>query len=140
MTPRRRTLVRTFGLVAAVIFAAVGLCFLILPAGVLGLFNRLSGPLGFAPAAAAAPSPFFVALAAAYMFVVTTLAFQMYRHPEDGGTASVLAQAKLASAAFSLVLFFAASRALILLVNGVVDGLIGLSVLVLANGIKRDEA
>lgn len=140
MTPKRKALVRAFGLAAAVVFAAVGLCFLIVPAGVLDLFSRLSGPLGFTPAAASAPSPFFVALAASYMFVVTILALQMHRHPEDGVYALILAQAKLASATISLVLFFAASRALILLVNVVVDGLIGLSALLLAGWMKRDEA
>jgi hypothetical protein len=133
------SLARTAGLAAAAVFAAVGLCFFLLPGGVLGFFNRLSGPLGFAPAPAAA-SPFFVALASAYMFIVTMLALNMHRHPGNPAFASLLAQAKLASAGLSLILFFAAGRPLILLVNAVVDGSIGLGAAWLAGRLRREDA
>lgn len=138
MTERRRPLVRSAGLAAAVVFAAVGLCFLLAPADVLVFFNRLSVPLGFSPSPAA-PSPFFVALAASYMFVVTVLALGLFRRPENPLFASILAQAKLASAAFSLFLFVSEGRFLILLANGVVDGLIGLGALWLAGWMRRSR-
>lgn len=130
---------RTAGLAAAVVFAAVGLCFLIFPSGVLAFFNTLSDRLGFALSPTSAP-PFFVALAAAYMYVVTFLAFMMYRRPENRAYSSTLAQAKFASAIISLILFFAAGRFLILLVNAVVDGLIGSAAAQLARGAGRKSS
>ena len=131
MTERATAFYRTASLAAAAVFAAVGLCFLLIPGRVLLFFNGVSRPLGFPPAPSSV-SPFFIALAAAYMYVVTVLAFGMYRHPESRIYPSLLAQAKFASALLSLILFFAAGRCLILLANGIVDGLIGLAVVALA--------
>jgi len=139
MAKRPLSLYRSAGLAAAVVFAAVGVCFFLVPDRILGLFNQLSGPLGFA-AAPAAPSPFYVALAAAYMFVVTMLALNMYRRPDNPLYASILAQAKFASSALSLILFFSAGRFLILLVNGLVDGFIGLAAAWLAGWGGRKDA
>jgi hypothetical protein len=130
---------RAAGLAAAVVFAAVGAVFFLAPGGVLRFFNRLSAPLGFAPAPEA-PSPFFVGLAAAYMFVVTVLAVKVHRRPGEPVFASLLAQAKFASATLSLILFFAEARHFILLVNGIVDGLIGLGAAWLAAAVRRRDA
>lgn len=131
MTERITTLYRRGSLAAAAVFAAVGLCFLLIPGRVLLFFNGLSRPLGLPPSPTAV-SPFFVALAAAYMYVVTALAYLMYRRPESRAYPPLLAQAKFASALLSLILFVATGRFLILLINGIVDGFIGMAVVALA--------
>ncbi|MEN6312523.1 MAG: hypothetical protein ABFD80_13425 [Acidobacteriota bacterium] len=120
----------------ALVFAAVGLLFLIAPDGVTSFFNSLPVPLRLRPA----PAPgrgLFVVLAGAYMVVVTLLAVRAARHSEDKTPAVLLAQAKLASSALSFVVFFTASPYLILLANGIVDGGLGLAVLLLAGALKR---
>lgn len=122
--------------VLALVFAAVGLLFLLAPDGVTGFFNSLPAPLRLRPAPAPGRSLFLV-LAGAYMVLVTLLAVRAARHPEDKTPAALLAQAKFASAALSLLFFFVSSPHLILLVNGIVDGGLGLAVLLLAGAQKR---
>ncbi len=120
----------------ALVFAAVGLLFLFLPDGVTGFFNSLSIPLGMAPA----PLPgrnLFVVLAVAYMYLVTVLAARAARRPDDGTAPALLAQAKFASSGLSFALFFISSPHLILLANGIVDGGLGIAVLLLAGSRKR---
>jgi len=114
----------------AVVFAAVGCVFLAAPGSVVSFFNSLSGPLGMRPAPAPGSS-LFSALAAAYMYLVTILAWNMARRPEEDAFPRLLVHAKLASAIVSLGLFFASGPYLVFLANGVVDGLIGGSVHVL---------
>lgn len=114
----------------AAVFAAVGGVFLTAPGSVVSFFNSLSGPLGMRSAPAAGPS-LFSALAAAYMYLVTILAWNMARRPEEDAFPRLLVHAKLASAIVSLGLFFASGPSLVFLANGVVDGLIGGGVYVL---------
>ena len=108
----------------AAVFAAVGGVFLAAPGSVISFFNSLSGPLGMRPAPASGPS-LFSALAAAYMYLVTILAWNMARRPEEDIFPRLLVHAKLASAIVSLGLFFASTPYLVFLANGLVDGLIG---------------
>ncbi len=125
------------GLCAA--FALVGAIFLLAPDAVLAFFDgwaRRMGGLG--PAGPA--DPFFVALAVAYMVVVTILAWAMFRHPRDTAAPRLLAQAKLASSLASFGLCALRQPYLILLANGVVDGAIAALVLLLARARGADRA
>jgi len=128
MNERSRTLYRAFSLGLAVVFALVGGVFLILPQETLSFFNTLSRRLGMVEGPAE-PS-FFGALAVAYMYMVTVLAWLMYRSPRERVFPLLLGQAKIASSALSFLLFAVHAPWLIYLVNGAVDG--GLGILVLA--------
>lgn len=121
-------LYRPFSLLAAVTFALVGLIFLFIPDRVLVFFNGVSGTLGL-PSSPVVGANLYLALAAAYMYLVTLLAYQMYRHPEVAVFPLLLAHAKLASAALSLYLFLTHGTYLIYLANCIIDGLIGAFVL-----------
>jgi hypothetical protein len=114
----------------AAVFAAVGGIFLAAPGSVISFFNSLSDPLGMRPAPASGPS-LYTALAAAYMYMVTFLAWNMARRPEEEVFPRLLVQAKLASAFVSFGLFLVSGPWLVFLANGVVDGLIGAGVHVL---------
>jgi len=118
-------LYKVFSLGAALIFAVVGLIFLIIPTGVLVFFNNLSLYLGLPPSPVQGVS-FYLILAVAYMYLVTLLAFLMYRYPRDKVYVFLLANAKIASAALSLGLFVVSQPYLIFLANFVIDGSIGL--------------
>lgn len=130
---------RPIGLVLAVVFAAVGLAFLVLPNGVLGVFNVLSRPLGMreGPLEGAA---FYRVLAVGYMYVVTVLAFLMYRRPGNRLVVWLLVQAKAASAALSVGFFVLGAPYLIYLANAVCDSLIALGLLALCLAMGRGES
>lgn len=130
MSAASRRLHAGIGAAFAVAFAAVGLLFLALPGQVLAFFDTLSRRSGLA-AFAAAPDRFWLVLAAAYMYVVTVLAWSMFRHPADPVYPRLLGHAKLFSAALSLAAFALSLPHLILLANGLVDGAIGLVALAL---------
>jgi hypothetical protein len=132
----RTKLIRTAGTVLAVVFAAVGLLFLFLPAGVVSFFNRISGPWGFPPAPVEGPG-LFTLLAVAYMAVVTALAWSMARRPDQPVIPRLLVLAKIASSLLSFGLFFFKTGTFIVLVNGIVDGLIGGFVLWLTKPQKK---
>jgi len=131
-----RSFYRSTMALLAFVFAVVGLLFFIIPDGVTGFFNSLSAPLGMAPAPLPGRS-LFVVLAAAYMYLVTLLAARAARRPEDKTSPALLAQAKIASAALSIALFAAKSPHFILLANGIVDGALGLLVIVLSRFRER---
>lgn len=126
---------RVLGYGLAAIFAAVGLVFLVAPGGVIVFFNTLSRPLGMEAAPVSGWS-FYLVLAAAYMFVVTLLAWNMARRPENRAYSVLLIQAKLASSLISFGFFAFHGPFLIYLVNGLVDGTIGAVVYQIA-GRKR---
>jgi hypothetical protein len=123
-------LYKTVGLIFAITFATAGMIFLFIPGQVVSFFNMLSMPLGMPFSPPFEPGLFHI-LAVAYMYVVTLLAYFMWRRPGDSLTPLLLANAKLASAALSLAAFFAGKGYLIFLANGIVDGFIGIVVLVL---------
>lgn len=119
-------LYKLFSLTCTVIFAVVGFVFLFYPNAVLIFFNSLSRHWGWAPSPVQGAS-FYLTLAAAYMYLVTVLAFQMYRHPEENIYPSLLAQGKLASSLFSIFLFLTEQHYLVYFANFVIDGCIGLA-------------
>jgi hypothetical protein len=125
-------LYRTTALAFAIAFAAVGAVFLLAPHAVSTLFDwlgQLAGARGMPPGDLA--SGLFRALAVAYMYVVTSLAWMMYRRPTETIWPALLAHAKLASAAVSFLLLVLHGYFLAYLANGVVDGAIGAAVLLL---------
>jgi hypothetical protein len=121
---------RLAGLCLAMTFAVVGMLFLLLPGEVIVFFNGISLPVGFEPLSAEGAG-FYRVLAVGYMYVVTLLAWFMYRVPANRFAPLLLVNAKLASSMLSFLFFFAVHGALIFLVNGIVDGLIGGGVLTL---------
>jgi len=112
---------KPLSLAMAVVFAAVGVLFLLTPGGVVEFFNRLSGPTGFRPSPSGEPD-FYLTLAVAYMAVVTFLAWSMFRRPGDASFPMVLALAKFSSSVLSLVFFLWRSPYLMYVTNAVVDG------------------
>ncbi len=121
---------RRISLALALVFAAAGCAFLLLPEQTLALFDSLGSGLGMA-AGTHGDNRFFLILAAAYMYVVTALAWSMYRSPGERIYPILLCQGKWASAALSLAFFFVQEPMLIYLVNGVVDAALGLVVLLM---------
>ncbi|MFC2009009.1 hypothetical protein ACFLUT_03045 [Chloroflexota bacterium] len=120
---------RAMSLVLMLAFASTGLLFLVSPDAAIGFFNNLSSSLGM-PAAPADGWDFFLILAVGYMYVVTFLAFMMFRHPDNRSYPLLLANAKLASSILSLALFMLQAHYLVYLANFAVDGVIGIVVLV----------
>jgi hypothetical protein len=120
----------------AIAFGAVGLIFLFMPADLLGFFDELSPQVGLQPAGQAAG--LYLALAVAYMYLVTLLAGWMFASPQNPTLPVLLINAKAASALLSLGLFAFRQPALIYLANGVVDGSIALGVVLMYLGAKRE--
>ncbi|MCL5735942.1 MAG: hypothetical protein M1274_10225 [Actinobacteria bacterium] len=125
MTNQR--MVRVTGLNLAVTFAVVGVIFLVIPGRVLAAFNFLARGLGW-PESTTQPYALFLALAVAYMYVVTLLAWQMARHPDVRWFPWILVQAKAASAIVCIGLFALQEQYLLYLANFIVDGVIALVV------------
>ncbi len=113
----------------AVVFAITGLLFLVVPDGVLSFFNSISLEIGMKEAPLNGKG-FYLILAAGYMYLVTLLAFLMYRYPENKYFPLLLANGKLASSSLSLYMFISHQPYLIYLVNFTVDGMIGSVVLI----------
>ena len=124
---------KIYRLTAAILmalFAATGLLFLFAPGQVLAFFNSLSTSFNM-PGSPETGLSFYLVLAVGYMYLVTFLAFLMYRHPDNRYFPQLLAHTKIASSLLSLALFVIYQPYLIFLANFVVDGLIGAVVLVL---------
>jgi len=117
------TFYRVAALVLAASFLLVGALFLAVPDGIIGFFNRLSGPLGLSEAPPVGHS-FFLVLASGYMYLVSLLAWLMYRHPKNSAFPLILAHGKSASSLLSLLFFLTQGRFLIYLANFLVDGLV----------------
>ena len=124
-----KSIYKIMSLVLAVLFAGVGMIFLLMPASVIEFFNTISRPLGMKPAPLTGYQ-FFLILAAAYMYIVTSLAWFMFRHPENKTYPQLLAQAKAISSLLSFLFFIFHQPFLIYLTNGVIDGAIAVFVLV----------
>ena len=119
---------RPVSLCLGIIFAVVGLLFLFIPGKVLGFFNTLSDWLGM-PLTPEYGLGFYPLLAVGYMYLITLLAFLMYRHPGDSHFPFLLMNGKLATSILSLALFLVDEHYLIYITNFVVDGFIGILVL-----------
>jgi hypothetical protein len=120
------------------LFAATGLLFLFMPDKVLIFFNTLSPFLGLPPAPVIGGN-FFLVLTTGYMYLVTILAFLMFRHPENCHFPFILVHGKMASSILSLALFLTQAHYLIFMANFMVDGIIGLIVLTLYLKMRRTE-
>jgi hypothetical protein len=119
----RARFVRTAGLGLAGTFAVVGIIFAAIPRMVLEAFNWLARGIGW-PESTTAPHTLYLALALGYMYVVTVLAWQMARHPQERAWPWVLVQAKAASSLVCIALFALQEQYLLYLANFVVDGAI----------------
>jgi hypothetical protein len=128
---------RATALVLGVTFAVTGLVFLCAPGQVNVFLDRLGVGAGRALPAADLDLGLFRALAGAYMYLVTLLAWLMFRHPAEPRWPTLLAHAKLASAVISFALFVAHRPHLVYVINGVVDGLLGALALVLRRRASR---
>ena len=122
--------------VMAVVFAIVGLLFLTSGGGVLRFFNSLSAGLNLEQAPVDATDLFLV-LAVGYMYLVTLLAWLMARHPENRFFPMLLMNAKFASSFLSIAFFMFHHQYLIYVTNGVVDGCIGVFVLILSQTTRK---
>ena len=123
-------LYKLFSLTATVIFSVVGLIFLFFPNSTLIFFNSISGYFGL-PQSPVQGTGFYLTLASAYMYLVTLLAYLMYRYPEQTIYPFLLAHGKLASSIISIYLFLIHQPYLIYFANFVTDGFIGITVLYL---------
>ena len=106
-------------------FAVVGVIFAAIPGKVLAAFNYLAGGLDW-PESTNEPYTLYLALAIAYMYVVTLLAWKMARHPEERAYPWLLVHGKAASAVVCIALFVLQEQYLLYLANFVVDGAIAL--------------
>lgn len=121
---------RLISLGLAITFAIVGLIFLFAPNGVINFFNNMSGYFNLSEADFEGMN-FFLILSVAYMYLVTILAFLMYKNPSNIYYPQLLAHAKFASSLISLYMFIIHQPYLIYISNFIVDGLIGGLVLIL---------
>jgi hypothetical protein len=121
---------RPISLALAIIFALVGLVFLLTPESVHNVFNAVTRILGMIEPTGLG-GDFYRILAVAYMYIVTLLAFSMYRYPENRYFLVLLINAKSVSAILSFLFFVFLHPYLIYLSNGIVDGAIAFGLLVL---------
>jgi hypothetical protein len=126
----KKSIFKTTSLMFAIVFSGVGLIFLLMPGGVIGFFNSISRPLGM-KLAPHTGYQFFLILAGSYMYLVTLLAWLMFRYPEVKTYSFLLIQAKAVSSLLSLLFFIFHQPFLIYLTNGLVDGAIAILIFVL---------
>lgn len=117
-------------LLLSIVFAVVGLLFLFFSGEILALFNRISQPLGIVSSPEHVAG-FYLGLAVSYMYLVSLIAFLMWRHPRDRTLPLLLVNGKAASSILSLALFFSDRPLLIYGVNAAVDGAIAIAVFML---------
>ena len=126
---------RPVSLSLAIIFGFVGLLFLFMPEEILVFFNNLSLIIGF-PKSPVHDTSVYVVLAVGYMYLVTLLAYFMYKNPENTVYPFFLVNGKAASSILSLLIFVFSMPYLIFLTNALVDGLIALGVFMLRKKIQ----
>lgn len=130
---------RSISLLMVFIFAVVGLLFLFLPNGVLTFFNSIAAQFGMKQSPVQGIN-FYLILASGYMYLVSLLAYMMYKHPDNHYFPLLLANAKLASSVLSLCFFIVHEPYLIYITNCIVDGSIGLLVLYFYLKMKRGKS
>ncbi|MBE3096050.1 MAG: hypothetical protein IMZ55_09650 [Acidobacteria bacterium] len=129
---------RTMALALATTFLVVGIVFLTGPHIVQALFDWMARWVAVpGMPAGEVGAGLFGALAVAYMYMVSLLAWMMFRRPTEAVWPALLAHAKLASAALSFILMVAQGPTVICAANGVVDGLIGVLALILRRQVIR---
>jgi hypothetical protein len=123
----------------AIVFGFVGVLFLYMPEGLFIFFNNLSPLMGFQKSPVHNTS-LFVILAAGYMYLVTLLAYYMSKNPEQRVYPLLLVHGKAASSILSLFFFVFFMPYLIILANGLIDGLIAVGVFLLSKKIRGASA
>jgi hypothetical protein len=129
---------KVFSLILAVVFAIVGITFLLIPDRVIVLFNELSSSVGMATVPVVGYN-FYHILAVGYMYLVTILAALMYRYPKNTVYPLLLCHGKIATATLSFLMFFLHKPSMLYLGNGIVDGGIGIVVLLIYFRKKRAD-
>jgi hypothetical protein len=129
---------RAFSLLMAVIFAMVGFTFLFLTDGVLEFFNSIATHTGMKLSPVQGIN-FYLILAIGYMYLVSLLAYMMFKHPDNPYFPLLLTNAKVASSGLSFCFFILHQPYPIYVINGVVDGSIGLLVLYFYLKIKKRQ-
>jgi hypothetical protein len=129
---------RATSLTLTILFAITGILFLGIPDKVIAFINTFSSSLGMLQAPIIERN-FYLILAVGYMYLVTTLAFLMFRHPENHYFPLLLTHAKIGSSILSLALFLLHAHYLIYLVNFIIDGLIGIAVLTIYMKMRKME-
>jgi hypothetical protein len=130
---------RLLSLTFSAAFALAGLLFLLLPAAVIHFFNGLSPALGMTPSPETG-TEFYIALAVGYMYLVTVIAYMMYRHPSEKIFPLLLTNGKISTALLSAILFAAQGHYLIYVVNTVVDAGIALAAIHFYLKLRRAHA
>jgi hypothetical protein len=120
------------------LFAITGMLFLGIPDKVMVFFNTLSTSLGMIQAPVIGWN-FYLILATGYMYLVTLLAFLMFRRPDNRYFPLLLIHAKAVSSLLSLAFFLLQDHYLIYLANFIIDGLIGIVVATLYLKMRRKE-
>lgn len=124
------SLYRFVSAMMSVVFAAVGLLFLFFSSEVLILFNRISDLIGI-PHGPEHTTGFYLALAVSYMYLVSVIAFLMWRRPQEKILPMLLINGKAASSLVCVALILCDQPLLIYGTNAFVDGSIAAGVLVL---------
>ena len=130
---------KAIGMALSVLFAVVGLIFLLMPDDVIVLFNGISRICGMEESPVQGYT-FYLILAVGYMYLVSLLAFMMYLHPEDKRFVWLLINAKAASSIVSMIMFVVQRQYLIYAANAIVDGLIAVLLTVLYKKLKVERA
>ena len=129
---------KTCSLLMAILFAVVGFIFLFLSNGVLIFFNFISTYAGIKQSPVEGLN-FYLILAAGYMYLVTILAYMMYKHPDNRYFPLLLTNAKFASSILSFCFFILNQPYLIYITNCIIDGSIGILVLYFYLTIKKKQ-
>jgi hypothetical protein len=122
MNERVRMLYRAASLGLALAFGAAGVIVVLAPEATIAFFNTLGRSMGLAEAPIS--SGVWVALAGAYLYIVTALAVAMGRFPEQPIYPLLLCQAKGASGALLLGWFALRAPAPAALIKGTIDALL----------------
>ena len=130
---------RTFSLLMAIIFVLVGFIFLFLADGVLEFFNTIATYTGM-KLSPVKGIDFYLILAVGYMYLVSLLAYMMFRHPDNPYFPLLLTNAKLASSVLSLCFFILHQPYPMYVINFIIDGMIGLLALYFYFKIRKRQA
>ena len=130
---------RILSMCMLIVFSIVGFIFLFYADGVLEFFNSIARATGMKQSPVCG-TDFYLILTAGYMYVVSVLAYMMFKHPDNPVFPLLLTHGKLASSLLSFGFFFLHQPYPIYFVNGVVDGLIGFTVLLCYLRMKKNQS
>ena len=115
---------RFISLILAIVFGSVGLIFLFISDGVIEFFNSIAALAGMKLSPTSGVN-FYLILAIGYMYLVSLIAFMMYKYPDNRYFPLLLSNAKIASSILSLYFFIWHQPYLIYITNCLIDGSIG---------------